>query len=125
MKRFVFVLAGILLVMMILSAGCSKPAPAPSAPVEKTGTGTLTDINTPAEAGADAITIKTPEGAATLPIAADATFSLNGQTCSLDQLAGLELAGVSYNCTYVYTWDPETTHEEIIAIDVTKTVPGK
>ena len=125
MKKFVFVFAGILLAMTILSAGCSKPAPAPSAPEKKTGSGTLTDINTPKEAGADAITIKTPEGVKALPIAADATFSLNGQTCTLDQLDGLELAGVSYNCTYVYSWDPVTTHEEIIAVDVVKIVPGK
>lgn len=125
MKRFVFVLAGILLAMMILSAGCSKPTPAPSAPEIKTNTGNLTDINTPAEPGPDTITVQTPQGATTLPIATDATFSLNGQACTLDQLAGLELAGTSYNCTYVYSWDPETTHEEVVGINVTKIVPGK
>ena len=125
MKKLVYVVTVALMAIAILSVGCSKPAPAPSAPEIKTGTGSLTGINTAAEPGPDAITVKTPEGVKTIPLAANATINLEGQTCTLDQLEGLELANVSYNCTYVYAWDPETTHEEIVAVNVRKIVPAK
>ena len=60
MKRVVFVVAGVLLVMVVLLAGCTKTTPAP-APTQ-TVTGNLPGVNPPAQPGPDVVTIQTPQG---------------------------------------------------------------
>lgn len=124
MKKLAFVVMGVLLtVVMILSVGCAtKAPPAPAAPPTQEVTGTLKDVNTPAEAGKDVVTIQTPQGEKTLPITANTTFSLEGKACTLDQIAALDLAKVSYNCTTVYGID-QNGYEIVLGVDVTKTYP--
>ena len=128
MKRLVFVVVGVLLAMVVLFTGCSSKAPpasapvAPAAPPTQEVTGILKDVNTPAETGKDVVTIQTPQGEKTLPIAADTTFKLEGKACTLDQIAALDLEKVSYNCTTVYGID-QNGYEVVVGIDVAKTYP--
>ena len=101
MKRLVFVLTVVLLATAILSVGCSTkatPKPAAKAPV----TGNLTAVNTPAEAGPDAITVNNQ----IVKVMADTKIAFNGQFCTIDdlekKLAAAAAANISYNCTIVY-----------------------
>ena len=114
MKRLVFVVTMVLLALVVLSAtGCSTKA-TPSKEIK----GTLKDINTPAEAGADTITVKTPEGDKTIPITGSTAFSIGGKVCTIDQVDALNLGNASYNCTIVLDVDGI-----IVGIDVTKSTP--
>ena len=103
MRRFVFLITGILLATVILSVGCgTKATPAPAAPTQNV-TGVLKDVNTPAEAGKDVVTVETPQGLQTFPVTANTTYTLEGKTCTLEELNKVvEAANVSYNCTLVY-----------------------
>ncbi len=104
MKRFVFVVIGILLAMMILSVGCATKTPpaVPKAPIQNV-TGTLKDANTPVEAGQDVVTVETPQGLRTFPLTSNTTYTLEGKICSLEDInKAVEAANVSYNCTLVY-----------------------
>ena len=114
MKRTIFVVTVVLLALVVLSVGCTKAAPAPAAPADKTITGNLTDINTPAEPGPDTITIQTPQGTQVIPITSETTFSLAGQACNIDEVAKVEAeTGIPYNCTVVL--DGETAQEVYVA----------
>ena len=106
MKRFVFVVTSVLLVLAILSVGCGSKAPAaPAAPpvaTTKTVTGILKDINTPAEPGKDVVVVQTPQGQQTFPFAETTKIILDGQACPIGQLDQLvDQGNVSYNCTLV------------------------
>ena len=103
MKKLIFVVTGVLLVMVVLSAGCAtKPAPvAPKAP--ETVTGILKDINTPDDPGKDVVVVQTPEGERTFPLTASTTYSLEGKTCLLPDVGkALDEGNVTYECTLVY-----------------------
>ena len=103
MRGLVFVVTLVLMAMAILSVGCTKATPTPVAPPEKTITGNLTDINTPAEPGPDTVTVQTPQGTQVIPITGDTAFSLAGQACNIEDVAKVEAeTGVQYNCTVVY-----------------------
>ena len=103
MKRLVFLITGILLATAILSVSCgTKTTPAPAAPTQNV-TGTLKDVNTPAEAGQDVVTVETPQGLQTLTITADTKITLDGDACPLEDIGKLVEAGnVTYNCTAIY-----------------------
>ncbi len=115
MKRLIFVVTGVLLAIVILSVGCSsKPKPVePAAPTTQNVTGILKDINTPAEAGPDTVTIQTPTGETKIiPFAPNDHFFLDGAACPLEEVQKVELGtGVSYNCS---VWvDRETGQQNI------------
>ena len=103
MKRLIFVVTGVLLAMVVLSVGCTKATPAPAAPSEKMPvTGNLTGINTPADPVTNAITVLTPQGIRVIPITPDTTYSLDGKSCTIDELNKVLLSGnASYNCIVV------------------------
>ena len=119
MKRLVFVVTVGLLAMTILPVGCAKTTPAPTAPTQNV-TGILKDINTPDDPGKDVVVVQTPQGEKTLPITTTTTFSLEGKACTLDQIAALDLAKASYNCTTVYGID-QNGYQVVVGVDVTKT----
>ena len=116
MNRLIFGLMGGFLVLTALFVGCVKTTPAPAAPTQNV-TGTLEVINTPAEAGPDAVTIQTPQGLQTFPITPNTTLALGGKVCTLEDLDILEAANVSYNCTIVLD-----ENMNVLAVEVTKKV---
>ena len=103
MKSLVFVVIGVLLAMVVLPVGCAKTPPvAPKAPTQNV-TGTLKDVNTPADAGKDVVTVETPQGLQTFPVTSNTTYTLEGKICKLEDINKVvEAANVSYNCTIVY-----------------------
>lgn len=100
MKRLIFVGTVVLLAMAILTAGCTKATPAPMP--NETVTGTLTNVNTPADPGQDAITVQTPQGPTVINVTPQTGISFNGQACTVDELDAKIAANTSYNCTIVF-----------------------
>ncbi len=104
MKRLVFVVTMVLLAMAILTVGCTKATPTPAAKTPVTGK--LTEVNTPKDAGQDAITVQTPQGPTSVHVTDQTGFAFNGQFCTLDDLNAkidaAAAANTSYNCTIVY-----------------------
>lgn len=105
MKKLVFVVTGVLLLMVVLSVGCAPKAAPPAAPepMTKNITGEFKGV-TPAAPGLNAtVTVQPAQGPPlTFPIATNATFAFEGQFCTLEDLEKYEAANVSYNCTIVY-----------------------
>ena len=130
MKGVVFLGIAGLLTMVILTMGCApkktpSPTPAPAAPTYHVN-GVLKDVNVPAEPGKDVVIVQTSvfqrEAEKTFPITAGTTFTLEGKTCSLDQVEQLDLAKQSYNCTTVYGYDKDG-YEQVISVDLVKIYP--
>ncbi len=121
MKRIIFVTAVLLLTITAFTAGCTKKSPAPVVPTQNI-TGVLKNVTENSQAGQGTITIQNPQGSATLPVGPNTTFFLNGQACTIDQLAALQVANVSYNCTTVFYMD-ENGQMVTVGVNVTKTVP--
>ncbi len=132
MNKVVVTILGILLVLAMVSAGCSPKTPTtpPTVPVTTPNTstntsGTLIGINPPSLPGNDVIVVNTPQGVQTLPITANTKATLEGTACTLDQIAALDLAQeakVSYNCAIVYGVD-ENGNQIVVGLDVTKAYP--
>ena len=105
MKKLVFMVTAVLLVMAVLSVGCTPKAapPAPAAPTTQNVTGEFKGV-TPATPGANAtVTVQPAQGPPlTFSLAANATFAFEGQACTLEALENYIAANVSYNCTVVY-----------------------
>lgn len=109
MKKLVFIVTGVLLVMVVLSVGCAPKAappaapPAAPAPTTENITGAFKGV-TPAAPGANAtVTVQPAQGPPlTLPLAPGATLAFEGKFCTLEDLEKYEAANVSYNCTIVY-----------------------
>ena len=73
---------------------------------EKSVTGILKDINTPAEPGRDVVTVETPQGPRTFPVTPDTIITLKGQACALEDAGKALVAGnVTYVCTIIYDYD--------------------
>ena len=102
MKKGVYVLSGLLLVVtMVFAIGCTKT---PAAPATQTITGTISpNAVTPATTpgGNATITITTPTGLEIYPVSPNASTTYAGQVCSVDQLDQYIAAGSTYNCTVV------------------------
>ena len=102
MKRYIFGLTGGFLVMtalMALSVGCTPKAAKPTQNV----TGILNEVNTPAEAGKDTVTVQSPQGPQSIAITPDTNFTLDGKTCNfLDISKALDSGNQTYVCTVVY-----------------------
>ncbi|MDO8579048.1 MAG: hypothetical protein Q7R50_07730 [Dehalococcoidales bacterium] len=109
MKKVVFIILGILLVLSMVSVGCSKKPTQNVTPTQNI-TGTLEGIT------GQNVTIVTSQGTQTFPIASNVTSFLAGTACSLDEIQQAATGNVSYNCTLVI--DQESG--EAIAILVTK-----
>ncbi len=111
MKKAILVVTVLLLVLATVVVGCAtKPSPAPTQPPSVTE-GTLGGVDTQKPA----VTVETPKGRQTFPIGPNTGLTLNGQACSLDDLAALQASGEPYNCIVVYDEEGNT-----IAVNVTK-----
>lgn len=101
MKKVVYVLLGLILVItMVAGTGCGSKTVKPAA--KPPATGTLTDVNTPGEAGQDTVTINTPQGNVAVQVTPQTGLAFNGQFCTIDDLEKKISANSSYNCTIVY-----------------------
>lgn len=99
MKRL-FLVTGVLVAMMALSAGCA--AKAQPAAVPQNITGELRYLSIPLEGGDATLTVQTPQGPQTIQLASNTTYSLDGQVCKLDEIGKvLAEGGTTYNCSVV------------------------
>ena len=48
------------------------------------------------------VNVNTPGGTQTYTISPNATLTLGGKSCSIDELAAIQSGNTSYNCTVVY-----------------------
>lgn len=118
MKKTILAVATILLVVAVLTVGCAPKAPPaapPAAPPEvTTAQGTLGEV----DVSKSTVTVETPQGPKAFKITPRTALTLEGQACSLDQLAELETSGEPYTCTVVY--DEEG---EVVALNVYRIAP--
>ena len=103
MKKVVYVLSTVLLIMTTVSAiGCSNPAPAQNVTHNITGTVTGNPITLPSTVTGNAtITITTPSGPQIFPISPNASTTYAGNFCTIDQLNQYVADNTTYNCTIV------------------------
>jgi ABC-type enterochelin transport system substrate-binding protein len=126
MKRFTL-LASVawLVATVVFVVGCTaQPAASPMAPMS-TGmqnvSGILKTVTKNAGAGGS-LTVQTAQGNTNLAITPNTTITLEGKVCTVDQLAALQIANVSYNCTSVVYMD-ENGQMVTQAVNVTKVMP--
>mgnify|MGYP001602489745 CR=1 FL=1 len=105
MKRIDMVLAGILLIVPVLT-GCNlqtdKPTPVPTTPTQNQNvTGLFGGVKVPAGGGNATVNVQTSNGTQTFVISPNATLTLGGQACTIDDLAAIQVGNTSYNCTVV------------------------
>jgi hypothetical protein len=119
MKRLIFVVTMVLLAMVVLSTGCTKATPKTTT---SNVTGVLKDINTPADPGADAVTITTPQGDKTFPLANGTSYSLEGRSCILADVGKVVDEGnQTLECTVVVSGiDPYGLDASVLAVYVAK-----
>jgi hypothetical protein len=131
MRRFAWGLGVILLALILVAAGCSStPAsttttPATTTPAVKTpvttSEGTVTDVNPKTSS----VTVETPKGPETVKVTPTTQISLNGNTCSLDQLdATLAASGQSYDCTVVTDETGNVVSVNVVAVAPVASVKG-
>src|SRR3972149_11671748 len=114
MKRLVFALTGVLLAMVILSAGCTTKAPSPATPPEQPTqnvTGTVVGVNPPSIPGQDVVVVQTPQGSiVAIPIGPNTHYFLEGKECTLEEVLAIQAASnVSYSCK---VWFDDETGEQ-------------
>jgi hypothetical protein len=126
MKRTAFVIIGILLAGVIITAGCTSNTNMPTMPAmpampTQNITGVLKNVVKPA-AGNSTLTVQNQQGNMTVSITPNTAVFIDGQACTVDQLAALQLANASYNCTTVFYIDG---NGQMVTVDVnvTKIVP--
>ena len=106
MKRIILCLAGILLIVPVLF-GCNlqtnQPSTVPATPTTNQNvTGVFAGVKV-AGAGLNAtISVQTAGGTQSYPISPNATLTLSGQICTLNDLAAIQAGNTSFNCTVVY-----------------------
>jgi outer membrane protein assembly factor BamB len=124
-KKFIWGLGVILLAFMIVAAGCAAPAPTPpattpaaTAPAVKTPVtseqGTLGEVNPQTST----VVVETPQGPETFKVTPNTFLTLEGKTCSLDQLDALQASGADYDCNVVTDADGN-----VLALNVFKITP--
>ncbi len=120
MKRLVFVTMVILLAMAILAVGCARTPPAPA--TTQNVTGVLKNLNTPDNPGKDTVTIQTPGGDKTFALSANTTFSVEGRSCTLEQVGqAVDEGNVTYECTVVMAGlTPAGEDTSVLAVYVRK-----
>ena len=130
MKKFALILGITLLALTLLLAGCSNasttPAtttpttPAVQTPVTTTQ-GPVTDVNPKTST----VTIETPKGPKTVTVTPTTQISLNGQTCSIDQLdATLASTGGPYDCTVVTDATGNVVSVNVVSVPPVASVKG-
>lgn len=106
MKKLVWALWLTLLALTLVIAGCAKapattpPATTPPAKL-KIEQGPLTAVSPQKST----VTIETPRGSQTVKVGPKTVLTLEGQACTLEQLAELEASGGDFDCTVVYDED--------------------
>ncbi len=101
MKGFLFAVTLVSLAVMMPAMSCGNKA-TPAAPSQNI-TGVLSNVNTPGQPGPDVVTIQTPQGPQTFSISSNATFTLDNQACSLDDIGKVvETGNTTYQCTAYY-----------------------
>ncbi|MBI2849416.1 MAG: hypothetical protein HYX80_00050 [Chloroflexi bacterium] len=121
MKKILWVVGIALLALALVIAGCAKPAapttpPATTTPAAppKVAEGPLTAVSPEKST----ITVTTPQGPQTFTIGPQTALTLQGQTCTLEQLAELEASGGDFDCTVVYD-----EFGEVAAVNVYRITP--
>lgn len=100
MKRL-FVVTGVLLAMVILCAGCAAKEPSVVAAAQNV-TGELKYLSVPLEGGNVTLTVETPQGVQTIPVADNTTFTIDGKACTIEDIGKALVTGnTTYNCTIV------------------------
>jgi ABC-type Fe3+-hydroxamate transport system substrate-binding protein len=99
-------IGAISLLAVVVMAGCSvqtnQPSTVPALPTTNQNvTGLFAGINA-VPGGNSTIKLVTSNGTQTLPLAPNATFSLSGQACSLNDLAAIQAGNTTYNCSVLY-----------------------
>ena len=106
-----------------LQSGTGSNSTGQSSATNQTATGTLQGVTSPNSTGQASVTLQTPQGnTMTLPVTSNTAIALDGQVCTIDQLAAFQAANVSFNCTSVWYMD-ENGQTVTVAVNVTKIVP--
>ena len=103
-------LVWVLLVVAILSPGCSKTivATAPQLPTQ-TVSGELVSLSVPVYGNNGTLTINTPQGERAFTFSSNTTFAMENQACSLEDLGTLLSDGnTKYICTVVFATPCDT-----------------
>lgn len=132
MKRFAWILGiTLLLALALVAAGCSTataPATKPAATtpaVTHTGPlttteGTITDVNPQKST----VTVETPTGPKAFLITPSTSITLNGKSCTLDQLDQFQATGADYDCTVVYDAEGNVAALNVYKITAPASVKG-
>lgn len=92
---------GVLLVIVILSAGCAAKEPLVVAAAQNV-TGELKYLSVPLEGGDVTMTVQTAQGPQIIQLAANTTYELEGKACTIDDIGkALEAGNTTYNCTVI------------------------
>jgi hypothetical protein len=120
--------------LTLVVAGCANPAPttppattppavatpvAPAPPV-KVEQGSLSDVSKEKST----VTVQTPAGPKTLDLLPSSSLSLQGQACTLDQLAALQDSGGNYDCSVVYDADGNVAALNVYKVSPPASVKG-
>ncbi len=106
MRRILVAATSVLMVILALT-GCNlqtnQPTTVPKTPtVNQNVTGLFAGASV-ATAGGDAtIKVQTPNGTQTFSVSPNATLTLAGQACSINDLASIQAGNTSYNCTVLF-----------------------
>jgi hypothetical protein len=105
MRNKVVFTAGVLFILFV-AMGCNlqtnQPSTVPATPTANQNvTGVFAGVKA-AGAGNSTITLQTAGGMQSYSISPNATVSLGGKACSINDLAALQAGNTSYNCTVVY-----------------------
>ncbi len=109
MKKTILGVIATLLVLATVAVGCTGAQPAATAP--EVTEGVLEEVS-PQEG---TVTVETPQGPTTFPISPTTELTIEGKTCSLEDIDKLVASGDTYNCTIIYDEEGNT-----LAVNVTK-----
>jgi len=125
MKKFTWGLGVVLLAFMLVAVGCAAPAPTPPATTPPATTpavqtpvavdeGPLGEVNPQTST----VVVETPQGPETFTVTPNTFLTLEGKTCSLEDLERLQASGVDYDCTVV-----SDAVGNVLALNVFKITP--
>jgi len=106
MSRTHFVVPVILMVMLVFS-GCNLQTNQPSTvPATMTAnqnvTGVFAGVRVAAVGGNATVNVQTAGGTQAYSISPNASLTIGGKACSINDLAAIQAGNTSYNCTVIY-----------------------